>query len=114
MMQSLPLKITNNNNILPRCIECSETLPAITAAAKVKPRILICAPSNAAVDNIIMKIVDEGFMDGNGGKDVSFYFDAIIINRELTFYLQLNIDHRWFASELATHQQLQPCRLITK
>jgi len=34
--------------------------------SKHKPRILICAPSNAAVDNIILKIMEDGFIDGNG------------------------------------------------
>jgi senataxin len=29
---------------------------------------LICAPSNAAVDNVIKKIIEEQFIDGNGGK----------------------------------------------
>ena len=43
-------------------------LSAINAAAKVKPRILVCTPSNTAVDNVIMKIVEERFVDGNGGR----------------------------------------------
>ena len=43
-------------------------MASIAAAAKVKPRILIGAPSNSAVDNIIQKIVDDSFMDGNGTK----------------------------------------------
>jgi len=34
--------------------------------SKHKPRILICAPSNAAVDNIIFKIMEDGFVDGKG------------------------------------------------
>ncbi len=46
----------------------TETLAAISAAAEVKPRILVCAPSNAAVDNIILKIVQDRFLDGNGSK----------------------------------------------
>jgi senataxin len=43
-------------------------LSAINAAAKVKPRILVCTPSNTAVDNVIMKIIEERFVDGNGGR----------------------------------------------
>jgi senataxin len=31
-----------------------------------KPHILVCAPSNIAVDNIVQRIIEEGFMDGNG------------------------------------------------
>ncbi len=50
------------------CHPGADTLAAIAAAAKVKPRILIGAPSNAAIDNIIQKIVEDRFMDGNGGK----------------------------------------------
>ncbi len=46
----------------------TETLAAIAAAAEVKPRILVCAPSNAAVDNVILKIVEDRFLDGNGSK----------------------------------------------
>ncbi|CAN0420103.1 unnamed protein product, partial [Phaeothamnion confervicola] len=33
-------------------------------AAK-KPHILVAAPSNVAVDNIILRIMEEGFLDGN-------------------------------------------------
>ena len=51
-----------------RSTSSSETLAAIHAAAKVKPRILVCAPSNAAIDNVILKVVDDRFVDGNGGK----------------------------------------------
>jgi len=33
-----------------------------------KPRILVVAPSNTAVDNVILRIMESGFVDGNGGK----------------------------------------------
>ena len=46
----------------------NEDLVAIRAASKVKPRILVCAPSNAAVDNIILKIIKIQFVDGIGKK----------------------------------------------
>ena len=46
----------------------TETLAAISAAADVKPRVLVCAPSNAAVDNVILKIMEDRFLDGNGSK----------------------------------------------
>ena len=39
---------------------------AIKMATKSKPRLLVCAPSNAAVDNIILKIMQSGFVDGSG------------------------------------------------
>lgn len=39
---------------------------ALDAARKSKPRLLVCAPSNAAVDNIILKIMEDGFVDGSG------------------------------------------------
>ncbi|GAX14013.1 senataxin [Fistulifera solaris] len=39
---------------------------ALEIARKAKPRLLICAPSNAAVDNVILKIMADGFIDGQG------------------------------------------------
>jgi senataxin len=39
---------------------------ALENARKAKPRLLVCAPSNAAVDNIILKIMEDGFVDGSG------------------------------------------------
>ncbi|KAL9184080.1 hypothetical protein ACHAXT_002166 [Thalassiosira profunda] len=39
---------------------------SLSGAAKKRPRILVCAPSNAAVDNVILKIMEDGFVDGNG------------------------------------------------
>mmetsp|Transcript_50043 Transcript_50043/g.150570 ORF Transcript_50043/g.150570 Transcript_50043/m.150570 type:complete len:571 (-) Transcript_50043:105-1817(-) len=45
-----------------------EALAAIHSAAKTKPRILVCAPSNAAVDNIIAKVIQVQFVDGVGKK----------------------------------------------
>ena len=35
-------------------------------ASRNKPRLLVCAPSNAAVDNVILKIMKDGFIDGQG------------------------------------------------
>jgi len=37
-------------------------------SARLKPRILVCAPSNAAVDYVVLKILKDRFIDGNGGK----------------------------------------------
>lgn len=41
---------------------------AMTNAVRAKPRMLVCAPSNAAVDNIILKIMEDGFVDGSGNR----------------------------------------------
>ena len=39
---------------------------ALAEAAKQKPRLLVCAPSNNAIDNVIQKIMEGGFIDGSG------------------------------------------------
>jgi senataxin len=39
---------------------------ALELARRAKPRLLVAAPSNAAVDNIILKIMQDGFVDGKG------------------------------------------------
>ncbi|KAG7374539.1 DNA helicase [Nitzschia inconspicua] len=39
---------------------------ALETARVHKPRLLVCAPSNAAVDNVILKIMEDGFIDGSG------------------------------------------------
>jgi senataxin len=41
---------------------------ALELASRAKPRLLVCAPSNAAVDNIILKIMQDGFIDGQGNR----------------------------------------------
>ena len=45
-----------------------EELALLNKSSKVKPRILVCAPSNAAIDNVVQKIMHERFVDGNGSK----------------------------------------------
>ncbi|KAL7506566.1 hypothetical protein ACHAXN_003823 [Cyclotella atomus] len=40
---------------------------SLSDAFKKRPRILVCAPSNAAVDNIILKIMEDGFIGGGDG-----------------------------------------------
>jgi hypothetical protein len=42
------------------------TKEALFNAAKQKPRLLVCAPSNNAIDNVIQKIMESGFIDGAG------------------------------------------------
>jgi senataxin len=45
-----------------------EELALLNKANEVKPRILVCAPSNAAIDNVVAKIMSDRFVDGNGSK----------------------------------------------
>ena len=40
----------------------------VSRVAKAKPRMLVAAPSNVAVDNILQRIMQRGFLDGNGNK----------------------------------------------
>ena len=49
-------------------------LKLISRLTSSKPRILVVAPSNTAVDNIVLRIMASGFVDGNGGK----YFPNIL------------------------------------
>ncbi|KAF0743820.1 hypothetical protein Ae201684P_003869 [Aphanomyces euteiches] len=51
-----------------------ETSKAWAAIGDEKPHILVAAPSNIAVDNIVAKIMEEGFCDGEGRQ----YFPHII------------------------------------
>ncbi|TYZ63065.1 hypothetical protein PybrP1_006881 [[Pythium] brassicae (nom. inval.)] len=50
-----------------------ETNKAWEAIGNEKPHILVTAPSNAAVDNIVGKVIEEGFCDGEGRR----YFPKI-------------------------------------
>jgi energy-coupling factor transporter ATP-binding protein EcfA2 len=43
-------------------------LQLIAKVSRTKPHILTVAPSNIAVDNIIQRIMEDGFIDGKGGK----------------------------------------------
>ena len=36
--------------------------------SKLKPRLLVAAPSNVAVDNIVSRIMSDGFLDGEGAR----------------------------------------------
>ena len=47
---------------------------ALEEANKDIPRMLVCAPSNNAIDNVILKIMDSGFIDGHGSR----YYPSII------------------------------------
>jgi senataxin len=51
-----------------------ETEKAWAAIGNEKPHILVTAPSNAAVDNIVGKVMEEGFCDGEGRR----YFPQIV------------------------------------
>ena len=51
-----------------RCRSAQDTgrwLRMLAVISKQKPRILVVAPSNVAVDNIIEPIITKGFMDGS-------------------------------------------------
>eukprot|EP00751_Fragilariopsis_kerguelensis_P048090 CAMPEP_0171046970 /NCGR_PEP_ID=MMETSP0736-20130129/49924_1 /TAXON_ID=186038 /ORGANISM="Fragilariopsis kerguelensis, Strain L26-C5" /LENGTH=618 /DNA_ID=CAMNT_0011498257 /DNA_START=148 /DNA_END=2004 /DNA_ORIENTATION=- len=47
-------------------IQTGNRQTALDIARRAKPRLLVCAPSNAAVDNVILKIMEDGFVDGSG------------------------------------------------
>jgi hypothetical protein len=36
------------------------------AVEQTKPRILVCTPSNAACDELLTRVMSEGFCDGSG------------------------------------------------
>ena len=42
--------------------------PPQAPASAPKPRILVCAPSNAATDELLERILREGFKDFGGGR----------------------------------------------
>lgn len=43
------------------------SMASAAAGAAPKPRILVCAPSNAATDEVLERILGQGFYDGKGG-----------------------------------------------
>ena len=75
---------------------------SLSSAAKKRPRILVCAPSNAAVDNVIMKIMEDGFVDGNGcrynpsiarvGVGQSVSVRAVCLEEKVDNYLSESMD----------------------
>ncbi|TDH73008.1 hypothetical protein CCR75_003769 [Bremia lactucae] len=63
----------------------SETASAWAQVGNEKPHILVTAPSNAAVDNIVSKVIEEGFCDGEGRR----YFPKIVrVGRGLSSSVQ--------------------------
>ncbi|KAG6612686.1 uncharacterized protein IUM83_03410 [Phytophthora cinnamomi] len=63
----------------------SETAKAWAQVGNEKPHILVTAPSNAAVDNIVSKVIEEGFCDGEGRR----YFPKIVrVGRGLSANVQ--------------------------
>lgn len=65
----------NRNKSLQACAEAglSRTLPNLAC----KPRILVCAPSNAATDELLQRIMDHGFLDFQVGS-----LHALIVKSE--------------------------------
>lgn len=63
----------------------NETAKAWAHVGNEKPHILVTAPSNAAVDNIVSKVIEEGFCDGEGRR----YFPKIVrVGRGLSANVQ--------------------------
>eukprot|EP00644_Phytophthora_capsici_P004094 jgi/Phyca11/557343/estExt2_Genewise1Plus.C_PHYCAscaffold_1070047 len=63
----------------------NETAKAWAQVGNEKPHILVTAPSNAAVDNIVSKVIEEGFCDGEGRR----YFPKIVrVGRGLSANVQ--------------------------
>jgi senataxin len=87
---------------------------ALAMAAKNKPRILVCAPSNAAVDNIILKIMETGFVDGNGsrynpsiirvGSGQSTLVQPVSLESKINDYLSSKNDVSALDSEISMHK----------
>ena len=94
---------------------------AIREATKCKPRILVCAPSNAAVDNIILKIMESGFIDGGGmrynpsiirvGRGQSETVKDVALERKVESLLEENSDQiKLQASIKAFRMEQGKCR----
>uniref|UniRef100_A0AAV1V387 Helicase ATP-binding domain-containing protein n=1 Tax=Peronospora matthiolae TaxID=2874970 RepID=A0AAV1V387_9STRA len=63
----------------------NQTAKAWARVGNEKPHILVTAPSNAAVDNIVSKVIEEGFCDGEGRR----YFPKIVrVGRGLSANVQ--------------------------
>jgi senataxin len=75
---------------------------ALELAQRAKPRLLVCAPSNAAIDNIIFKIMEDGFIDGSGnrynpsmirvGSGKSDAVSAVALERKVDTIIDENMD----------------------
>ena len=64
-----------------------EELAALNKAAEVKPRVLVCAPSNAGIDNVILKVMASRFVDGHVSVQIDQCFN--FNNRDSFFTLLL-------------------------
>lgn len=75
---------------------------ALAMARHAQPRLLVCAPSNAAVDNIILKIMEDGFVNGQGrrynlsmirvGVGQSLAVRAVLLENKVESIFSENID----------------------
>lgn len=87
---------------------------ALNAAVACKPRLLVCAPSNAAVDNVILKIMQEGFRDGSGsrynpsmirvGVGQSAAVQDVALSSQVDSILAENVDLARLESSVATYK----------
>ena len=72
-----------------------EELALLNKANKIKPRILVCAPSNAAIDNVVAKIINDRFVDGNGSQyspNILRVGAGIVMEGANTVSLQRHVD----------------------
>lgn len=50
------------------CMDPSPWIALVSSLAKTKPHMLVAAPSNVAVDNLVERILKDKFIDGSGSK----------------------------------------------
>jgi len=101
--------VLNNNYVTPGAKKL-----ALAIAAKDKPRILVCAPSNTAVDNIILKVMENGFIDGSGsrynptmirvGSGQSASVQAVSLESKVNDYLSSRKSPAKYDAEVALHK----------
>lgn len=93
---------------------------SLSGAAKKRPRILVCAPSNAAVDNVIMKIMEDGFVDGSGrrynpsmariGRGQSESVKDVCLEEKVESYISSSMDMTQLDNSMEGHKA--ECRRI--
>ena len=92
-------------------IQTGNRQTALEIARRAKPRLLVCAPSNAAVDNVILKIMEEGFIDGSGqrynpsitriGSGQSTAVKDVALETKVDQILTDNSDHQQLENSIA-------------
>jgi hypothetical protein len=92
-------------------IQTGNRQTALEIARRAKPRLLVCAPSNAAVDNVILKIMEDGFIDGSGqrynpsitriGSGQSAAVKDVALETKVDQILTDNSDHQQLENSIA-------------